>query len=226
MLGDGAPQALGHAAGGTEALGQRRREGAVLADGQVLGPQVVGAQRGDDVGRGRVGIGGRHGEVGSGEHPVFADDDGLAAVHRPDRGPHIGGQGALADEGELGVEDDADRPTGHRGRGGVRADAALGPHGAVGARDEGLDEHERGEVADAATALGALGHEAGRAGGEGGVGLVRGPDLGEDAAAGGHPAGDGGGVGDEHGGERGGQLGRVERAPVGDARRRARRSTG
>ena len=199
VLVDGAAQALGHAAGGAEAVGEALGEGAVLAHGQELGAQVVGAEGGHHVGGRRLRVGRGDGQVGAGEDAVPAEHHGLAAVHGPDGLADGGGQGGLAHEGQLRVEHDAHGPAGDGRRGGVAPDAPLGPDGAIGAGDEGLEQDVGGQVADAAPALGPLGDEPIGAGRQGGVGLLGRAHLDEDSASGSSPGGDVGGGRDDDG---------------------------
>ena len=195
VLVDGVTQALGHAAGGAEALRQALRERAVLAHGQVLGAEVVGPEGGDHLGGRGVGVGGGHGQVGPGEDPVLTDHDGLAAVHRPDGLANGGRQGGLADERQLGVEEDAGGPAGDGGGGG---DGHFWMAADVG-----------GQVADSAPALGSLGDEPIGAGRQGGVGLLGRAHLDEDSASGRSPGDDVGGGRDDDGVDPLGQRDRV-----------------
>ena len=134
-------------------VGQRGRESCVLPGRDDIRLEGVGAQLGRD-----SPLGGR--QVGPRVDAVAVDDARLAAVHGRHGRPYVRRQGRLADERELGVEHDAARAGGDRGRSAVRPEAALRPDGHLDGVDEPLEEHERPLLADPAAGLGALGDDA------------------------------------------------------------------
>ncbi len=129
MFPDRLPNRCDDPAGGDVTISEPSREGSVLADRQELRTQVTGTQPAGDSGCVEVvtiEVGDR--QVGTDVHTMPGDDRGLATVHRPDGGSHIGPRFHLPDQGELDVEHDPVRSAGHRGGGSVRADPAGGPH--------------------------------------------------------------------------------------------------
>ncbi len=166
MLPDRLPDRCDDPAGGDVTISEQGREGSVLADRQELRTQVTGTQPVGDSGRVKIvtiKVGDR--QVRTDVDTMPGDDRGLAAVHRPDGGSHIGPRFHLPDQGELDVEHDPVCSAGNRGCGGVRADPTGGPHRAVQLGvQQMLEQCERGQVADPATRLTTPGDQAVRAG--------------------------------------------------------------
>ena len=198
-----------------EAAGQR----AVLTDRHQVRGQRVTAEPRDHLGGVEVAER-RHRQIGPREHAVPRDHRGLAAVHRRQRAAHVGGQRRLAAQRELAVEHYAGRAAGDARRGGVHADAALGPHRHAERRDQLLHQHERRRVADPTAGLVALGDHADRAGRDRGVGLVERGHLHQHRAPRERRHRRGGR--DDHGVGRGGQLVSADRRAVRKPDREAR----
>jgi hypothetical protein len=160
-----------HTAGGREALRERARERALLPDREQAGREIVAAEPRAHLVGGRARHPG-HRQVRPRVHAIAADHDGLAAVHRADRAADLGAQRRLAHQRELTVEHDAGGAAGDARRRGVHADAALDPDRQVDRRDQLLQQHERGLLADTPARLGALRDDAVGAGRHRGARLV------------------------------------------------------
>ncbi len=149
-----------------EGLGQGGGQGRVLAGRQQpllqrAHPQRLRQPLGQRVDR----------QIGPLEDPVAPDHPRLGSIHARHGPADPLGQARLGEQRQLAVEHHPRGPAHEGGPRGVQADPALEPHGQRHLGDQPLQEHERGDLADAAAALEALGDEPGGAGGLGGLGL-------------------------------------------------------
>ncbi len=205
---DAVAQRLDQGAGGGVGLGQGRREGCLLAEGEELGGEIITTEAGRQA-RGQV----LERDVRAGEDPDVPDSGGLAAVDAVQGLLDGLGQAALLEQSELAVEDHPRGATGDGRRRAVQADAALHPDWPVGDPDEALQEDVGAVLTHAPAALRALGDEAVHLKGERPLGLAGARDLHEDAPA---PKGRGIRAGRQH--HRAAGLGQLRRLDaLGDA---------
>ena len=174
-------------------LGERAREGAVLADRQQARREIIAAEpraHSCTIELAEV----RDRQIRSRVHAMACDHGGLATVHRGDRRTHRRSERRLANKRELRVEHDSGCAAGDARSRGVLADPAVRPHRHV-ELDQPLQQHERGLVADPTTGFGALRDQAACARGDRDLRFFERRYLREHAARSG-PARDGGGLAD------------------------------
>lgn len=149
------PDTTDRLAHGSPALREGGGEEGVLTDRQELGPRIVTADPGRELGW----VFGEFGSSGAtaAQHPCPVVEDGLGAVEPGERGGDLRGQPRLVEQRELGVQYDTGRAPGDDGGGRVGPDAAARPDGQGDGRvgQYLLHQHEGAQLTRATAAFGA-----------------------------------------------------------------------